>query len=667
MNSLKSLALGTALVLGVAAGDSASVYAQTAEQDALKFAQRRAILDISLSPSGNKIAYIAPNGDRGEALFIVDLTVGGSPKGILGNSEANTDIDYCDWATEEYLVCSTSVINDESGLLVGYDRLLSVSAVTGKVQMLTQRTSSRALRTAQDGGSVVALDIRGEDNQILMTRQWVPENNANSRLGNSREGLGVDRIDVVTGKRDAEIMPDEDASWYVADQFGEVRLKARTPTDGGTGQLKGQRIYYYRAKGEREWTRLSEAVLDSQSSGGFRPVAVDSEQNIAYGYGSKDGFGAIYKVSLDGPAQPELVAAEPGADIDSLIRIGRQRRVIGVSYATEKRYAEYFDPALEALAVSLSKALPGTPAISIVDASADESKLMLIASSDKDPGMVYLMNRTTNQLEPLLPVRNYLDAADMAEMKPVSFPAADGTMIPGYLTLPKGSDGTGLKAIVLPHGGPSARDFWGFDWLVQYFAARGYAVLQPNYRGSSGYGSEWFGRNGFQAWDVAIGDVNDAGRWLISEGIADPDKLSIVGWSYGGYAALQSQVADADLYKAVVAIAPVTDLQKLLTHALNYNNSSLVRDFVGSGPHVREGSPAQNVEAFAAPVLMYHGTMDQNVEVEQSRYMARRLEGAGKDVTYVEFDGLDHQLDETKARYKMLTEIDAFLTQHTGG
>ena len=115
----------------------------------------------------------------------------------------------------------------------------------------------------------------------------------------------------------------------------------------------------------------------------------------------------------------------------------------------------------------------------------------------------------------------------MGTMRPVRFPAADGTMIPGYLTLPPGSDGKGLPAVVLPHGGPGSRDEWGFDWLVQFFTARGYAVLQPNYRGSAGYGDAWFGRNGFQAWEAAIGDVNDAGRWLVSEGIADPERLGI--------------------------------------------------------------------------------------------------------------------------------------------
>ena len=149
-------------------------------------------------------------------------------------------------------------------------------------------------------------------------------------------------------------------------------------------------------------------------------------------------------------------------------------------------------------------------------------------------------------------------------MTPVSFPAADGTAIPGYLTLPPGSDGKGLPAIVLPHGGPSARDEWGFDWLVQFFVARGYAVLQPNFRGSSGYGSAWFGRNGFQAWRTAIGDVNDAGRWLVGAGHrrsrqAGDRRLVLRRLCRAAVAGARPRRC----IKAVVAIAPVTDLEQL--------------------------------------------------------------------------------------------------------
>jgi dipeptidyl aminopeptidase/acylaminoacyl peptidase len=281
--------------------------------------------------------------------------------------------------------------------------------------------------------------------------------------------------------------------------------------------------------------------------------------------------------------------------------------------------------------------------------------------------MLYFFDKGTRQLKTVFPLRPELAGRTMGQMTPVTFPAADGTQIPGYLTLPPGSDGKNLPAIVLPHGGPSARDEWGFDWLVQYFVARGYAVLQPNYRGSAGYGTAWFGRNGFQAWRTAIGDVNDAGRWLAAQGIADPKRLTIVGWSYGGYAALQSQVLDHDLYKAVVAIAPVTDLEQLRQDARHYTSYRLVDHFVGQGEHVAQGSPARNADAFTVPVLLVHGTRDQNVDVAQSRLMQARLKERGKSVRYIEFENRDHYIDDVEARTRLLVEVDKFLAGALGG
>jgi dipeptidyl aminopeptidase/acylaminoacyl peptidase len=218
----------------------------------------------------------------------------------------------------------------------------------------------------------------------------------------------------------------------------------------------------------------------------------------------------------------------------------------------------------------------------------------------------------------------------------------------------------------MPHGGPSARDEWGFDWLAQYFALRGYAVLQPNFRGSAGYGDAWFEKNGFHSWRTAIGDVNDAGRWLISEGIADPSKLGVFGWSYGGYAALQSAAVDPTLYKAVVAVAPVTDLEMLKEESRYWSSHVLAAKYIGSGPHVRQGSPVYAAGSIRAPVLMFHGAMDRNVGIAQSRRMADRLKSSGKPAELVVYPKLDHYLDDSQARAEMLRKSDAFFRQRLG-
>jgi dipeptidyl aminopeptidase/acylaminoacyl peptidase len=290
--------------------------------------------------------------------------------------------------------------------------------------------------------------------------------------------------------------------------------------------------------------------------------------------------------------------------------------------------------------------------------------MLLFAGSDIDPGVYYIFDRKARNLRTFLVVRNQLEGRKLANVRAVQYPADDGVIIPGYLTLPPGrEDAKGLPAIVLPHGGPSARDEWGFDWLSQFYAARGFAVLQPNFRGSSGYGDAWFQQNGFRSWQVAIGDILAAGRWLVSQGIADPAKLGIVGWSYGGYAALQSAVVDPKLFKAVVAIAPVTDLAALKEESRIFTDFRLVKQFVGDGPYMTAGSPLAQAEKIKVPVLLFHGELDRNVSVRQSKRMAERLQAVGANCELVTWDELDHYLDDSSARGQMLSKSEAFLMQ----
>ncbi|MWV28104.1 alpha/beta hydrolase family protein [Aurantiacibacter rhizosphaerae] len=650
------LAAGAAII-ALATATPASAQMSEAEELAGRFGARPTVMDISLSPSGNKVAYISSDNATTEILYVVDLNGEAEPRALTALSEPDAELTGCDWANDIWLVCRVyGSAKYDNRVPITYTRMLSVATDGSEPNLLTPRRSSRAYGIVQNGGRVLALDVEGEENRILMTRSFLEENSRNTRLANEEGGLGVELVDVTRNSRRTVENPDEDATRYVADENGEVRIKVRAPHDS-FGRLTGNVLYSYREPGSRSWT----AFKDDLS--GFRPVAVDAAQNVAYGFQDQDGFTALYRVTLDDEAKREPVLARSDVDVDRLIRIGRKQRVVGVSYAAEKRQVEYLDEDLANLAARLQQALPGKPLINIVGASADEQTLLIVASSDVDPGMTYLLDRQSNALSPLLPLRDHLAELEMAPMRPVTFPAADGTQIPGYLTMPLNSEGP-VSAIVLPHGGPGSRDEWGFDWLVQFFAARGYAVLQPNFRGSSGYGDAWFGRNGFQQWETAIGDVNDAGRWLVSEGIADPDRLGIVGWSYGGYAALQSQVVDPDLYQAVVAIAPVTDLELLREEARDYTNFAQVREFVGTGSHVEDGSPANHADRFRAPVLLFHGTQDTNVGVFQSQRMKSRLEDAGASVQYVEYDGFDHSLDHGQVRGNMLLAIDTFLGQH---
>lgn len=636
--------------------------AQQAVDDAAVFGAREAVRQISLSPDGKHVAVVAPSAAGKGAQLLVAAVDGGEFKGVLAVTGEREQLSRCDWSAATRLVCRFGLTADLGDGRLRFSRMLALDADGSNVKLLSARGSERALGVAQDGGAIIDWS-GGGDGSVLMTRSFVPESETGTNIASTKAGLGVDRVDTTTLRRSPVEQPSGVAVEYITDGHGEVRVRGlRASTSLG---YDGSVIdYQYRGPGSRDWRPLGKLTLLAEGgASGFNPYAVDRDLNVAYGFDAQGGRQALFRVKLDGALTRELVYAHPEVDVDGLIRIGRQARVVGVSYATDRRRTEFFDPELKRLRAGLAKALPGAPLIEFVDASADEKRLVLWAGSDIDPGRYYLYDKSTRNLSPLVPVRASLADRKLATVKHVTYPAADETSIPGYLTLPPGGAARGLPAIVMPHGGPGARDEWGFDWLAQFFAARGYAVLQPNFRGSTGYGGAWFQRNGFQSWRTAIGDVNHGGRWLASEGIADPAKLAVLGWSYGGYAALQSAVLDPALFKAIVAVAPVTDLETLRGEARRFTNFKRVDAFIGQGAHVREGSPAQNAERIEVPVLLFHGDQDENVGVGESRLMESRLKRAGKRVNYVEFKELDHQLDDAAARSDLLRKSDAFLKQ----
>ena len=642
--------------------------AEPAFDAAKAFGARPRVEYVSLSPDGMSIAYVAPTTGQGSVVYVQSLAKGASlaTKPILGASGKPERLGGCDWVSNQRLVCI--IYGVVSGALlepVAVSRMIAVNTDGTKMQLLSTRENYFSRGYQLGGGNVIDW-LPDEDGAVLMTRVYLPDDHTGSHIGSSKHGVAVDRVDTQTLAARTIEQPRDDAVDYISDGRGTIRIVGVRSRHGALGDYdSGDIAYYYRKTDSRDWLPMGEVVGEEHN--GFQPVAVDHDANLVYGYKKLDGRLALYTTALDGSLKEELVYARPDVDVGGLNRIGRRHRVVGVSYSDDFSHYHFLEPDFEKLVVSLAKALPGRPSLRVTDSSLDESKLLIRAGSDNDPGVYYLFDKKLRQLETLLAVRGDLEGVKLASVKPIHYQAADGTMIPGYLTLPPGIDTPkDLPAVVMPHGGPSARDYWGFNWLAQFYASRGYAVLQPNFRGSTGYGDDFFKKNGFRSWPTAIGDVLDAGRWLVAQGIANPNKLAVVGWSYGGYAALQSAAVDPSVFKAVIAVAPVTDLPELKEEHRNWSDFLVITREIGEGPHVREGSPALNAAKIKVPVLLFHGEMDRNVLIRQSREMNDRLASAGVPHELVTWPDLDHQLDDSAARAEMLRKSDAFLRKAMG-
>ena len=649
---------------GVAALCSFAAHAQTTGSlaaDAAAFGARESVDAVDLSADGSSVLYLTPGPGRKTVAVVGDLAAGKFTTLVATDGDPES-LYRCKFASSRRAVCQFGglVESKSMGELLGFRRLVALDVSGGgNPKLLGQAESPYDASLRQDDGDIIDW-LGGADGAILMDRLYVPEEGKiQSRVVLTKSGWGVDKVDVTSLRSDTVESPRE-AAGYMTDGRGNVRLMSITGARH-SGMLTGTMKYSYRTKGSREWKPLINSKDDE-----FVPLAIDADLDSLYALKKQNGRYALHAIKLDGSLATRLVAQNPRVDIDNVVRVGDGQKVIGYTFAEDKRQIVYFDPEFRALSASLTKALPRLPLVSFVDASRDGRKLLVIAESDVDPGRFYLFDRDKKTLNEAMLARPELQGRTLAAVKPVTIPAPDGVSIPAYLTLPPGREAKGLPAVVLPHGGPSVRDEWGFDWLAQFLAARGFAVLQPQYRGSAGFGDAWLKENGFKSWRTSIGDINATARWLASQGIADPDRLAIVGWSYGGYAALQSAATEPSLYKAVAAIAPVTDLALLKQDWRNFTNANLVAEEIGSGPHVAEGSPLRRASSINAPVLLVHGSKDANVRVWHSQKMHNALRAAGKQSDLLLFTGLDHQLEDAGARTQILTRIGELLQRTIG-
>ncbi|MEI9888964.1 MAG: S9 family peptidase [Rhizomicrobium sp.] len=369
----------------------------------------------------------------------------------------------------------------------------------------------------------------------------------------------------------------------------------------------------------------------------------------------------------DGREQPPLAL---GNDFDSVLADPVSRRIIGTMQLSTATSYKFFDDGDQKSWDSLTRAFPGEN-IGLVSWSDDRKHVVVRVDGARSGAAYFLVDLNTYRAAELGRVYGDIAPADVAEVKFITYSAADGRKIPAYLTLPAGKAAKNLPLIVLPHGGPAVRDTPEFDWWAQALASRGYAVLQPQFRGSDGFGWEHMAA-GFGEWGRKMQtDLSDGVRALTADGTVDPKRVCIVGASYGGYAALAGPTLDRGVYRCAVAVSGVSDPHEFLEwssrreHADDSRGLRYWARFMGvtdkDDPKLTAISPLAHAADVDVPILLIHGRDDTVVPIAQSEDMERALRRAGKTVTFVELGGEDHWLSKSETRLKMLQATVAFL------
>ena len=372
----------------------------------------------------------------------------------------------------------------------------------------------------------------------------------------------------------------------------------------------------------------------------------------------------------------EKVESDPlkKVDLGGVSFSNRTDQIIGTVYEDERTRIYWQDKALKKDYDFIKKKL-GDREISFNSATADETKFIVSTFSDVDPGTVWLFDRKTRNLATLYQVREKLDRKSLAPMKPIRFKSSDGLEIPAYLTLPKGVEAKNLPMVVVPHGGPWARDSWGYHSYAQFLANRGYAVLQPNFRASTGYGKKFLNAGNNEWGQKMQDDITWGVKYLIDQGIADPKRVGILGGSYGGYATLAGVTFTPDLYAAAVAIVAPSNLQTLLESVPPYWEAARTIFYKRMGdPNTPEGleqmkrqSPLTYADRIKTPLMVVQGANDPRVNKRESDQIVIALRDRGYAVEYILAPDEGHGFARPVNNMAMLAAAEKFLAKHLGG
>ncbi len=381
---------------------------------------------------------------------------------------------------------------------------------------------------------------------------------------------------------------------------------------------------------------------------------------------------AVYEYDVKEKKLTTLLYEHPDVDVENLLRSDKRKIITGVSFYTDKRKYHFFDDERAKLQQELESRLPGYE-VTLTNTSRDETKTLVYAGSDRTLGSYYFYDRTTSDFRKLADVGPWLVETELAEMKPITYTSRDGLTIHGYLTLPQGLKPKKLPVVVNPHGGPWARDVWEYNPEVQFLANRGYAVLQVNFRTSTGYGRK-FWEAGFKQWGLKIqDDITDGVKWLIDQGIADPDRIGIYGGSFGGYATLAGLAFTPDLYACGVDYVGVSNLFTLIKTIPPYWEPmrQMFYEMIGDPEKDKElyekVSPVFHADNIKVPVLVAQGANDPRVNKAESDQIVEALKKRGIEVVYMVKDNEGHGFRNEENRFDFYRAMEEFLGKHLGG
>ena len=603
-----------------------------------EFFKRPDYAHLALSPDGRRIAGLVRGSPR-DALAVIDVE---TKKGGRIAHFGDADVLHFRWISNDRLFFSAGDAHEAAADADFY----GYWAVNADGSQLVQIAPARA------GLSYVGSD---GDGNILVA-------------GRGRDQFEAFVLDTKTGKRRllTPETPAPNVVHWLADRRGIVRVAIS----------RNQEIdrLWYRESFSAPWTKLEEAPTGRLS---VRPLAFDFDDRTLYvsAYAGQDKA-AIYQYDFAKRTVGERIARHLDVDMSQLIFSAARRRLLGIAYDADKPGVIWLYEHYARLQQMVDRALPDTVnRLSIADRN---PKWALVeAHSDKSPVTYYLLDTEKPALQKFASSRPWIKPEAMSERKFVRYKARDGLEIPAYLTIPKGSSGKNLPLVVEIHGGPWVpKQTWGFNEHAQFFASRGYAVLQPDFRGTLGYGQRHY-QASFGQWGFAMqDDITDGVEWLIGEGIADKSRICLVGASYGGYATLWGLMKTPDLYRCGVAYVALTDIGLYFSFdrwdmgRVLFTESERARTLIGDpdrdSDKFRSVSPLYQVERLKAPVLLAYGGVDARVPLKHGTRLRSALDRHGKKYEWVVYNDEAHGFRHEKNRLDFYRRVDAFLKQHLG-